>query len=75
LLQGKEFALKKNELQNAILLAEQLAEHEEGVYKIHHDMKNHLGILGFLLEDGQQSEALAYLQKLRQTLRDEVRSC
>lgn len=75
LLQGKAFELEKNELQNAILFAEQLAEHEEGVYKIHHDMKNHLGVLGSLLEDGQQSAALAYLQRLRQTLPDEVGSC
>lgn len=44
LLEGKEFEWKKNELKNAILLVEQLAEYEENLYKVHHDLKNHLGV-------------------------------
>jgi hypothetical protein len=75
LLQGKDFELKKNKLQNAILLSEQLAEYEENIYKVHHDLKNHLGVLGSMLEEGQQQEALVYTKKLRQTLKNEGKPC
>ena len=75
LLQGKDFDLKKNELRNAILLSEQLAEYEENIYKVHHDLKNHLGVLGSMLEEEQQKEALVYTEKLRQRLENEGDSC
>lgn len=75
LLQSKDFELKKNELKNAILLAEQLAEYEENIYKVHHDLKNHLGVLSSMLEDGQRQEALVYTQKLRRTLENEGKPC
>lgn len=75
LLQQKDFELKKNELKNAILFSEELTVHEESIYKIHHDMKNHLGVVYSMLEDGQQSEALEYTEKVRQSLKSEIRSC
>lgn len=64
----KEFDLIRNELSNAILLHNEMAQHEENIYKIHHDMKNHLGVICSMLGEDKQKEALEYAEKLQQSL-------
>ena len=75
LRQSKEFELQKQSMENAILISEKIAEHEEKIYKIHHDMKNHLSILYSMLDDSQDRDALDYSQKLHNLLQDEVKIC
>lgn len=65
----KEFDLIRNELSNAILLHNEMAQHEENIYKIHHDMKNHLGVIYSMLEEDKQKKALEYAEKLQQSLK------
>lgn len=65
----KEFDLIKNELSNAILLHNEMAQHEENIYKIHHDMKNHLGVIYSMLEEDKLDEALEYAEKLQKSLK------
>lgn len=69
LAQQKAFDLIKNEMSNAILLHTEMAKHEENIYKIHHDMKNHLGVIYSMLEEGKRDEALDYTRKLQQALK------
>lgn len=75
LRRSKEFELQKQSMENAILISGKMAEHEENIYKVHHDMKNHLSILYSMLEDGQDRDALDYSRKLHDFLQDEVKTC
>jgi hypothetical protein len=70
LARQKDFDLIKNELSNAILLHSEMAKQEENIYKIHHDMKNHLGVIYSMLEDDKLNEALKYAEKLQLALKE-----
>ena len=70
ILTEREAEARRKRMENAILLARRAREHEERVYKLHHDIKNHLGVVYSMLEDGRDGEAERYLEKLRSGLED-----
>lgn len=65
---------RNRETEAGIRRAKRAWEHEEQVRRLHHDIKNHLGVVCSMLEDGKTENARAYLSGLRARLREEDRN-
>jgi hypothetical protein len=65
LARENEFPLQKNQLESAIALETEKRAQESRVYKLHHDMNNHLSVIAAKLNDGKNDDAAAYIQALQ----------
>ena len=70
ILAEREAEVCGKRMEHAVLLAQRARKHEERVYRLHHDIKNHLGVVYSMLEDGRNKEAELYLEKLRSELEE-----
>ena len=68
--QEKE-VLRQQQMRTEIQLSSQTRKYEETVFRVHHDMKNHLGVIRSMLADGDEKQAQEYLKKLRSFLNRE----
>ena len=71
----KDWEISKKRYENMIALSKQAAEHEENVYKLHHDIHNHLGVIYSMLAEGQDGKAAEYTRKLLKPLEGEKKKC
>ncbi len=68
---SEEKALQKRRMEQIVRLSGQVRSHEEKVLRIHHDLKNHLGVLDSLLRDGRTGQAGGYIDRIRAFLERE----
>jgi|GEM_PF-2971379 len=66
----QEEALRKLQMEHIVRLSRQTRDHEEKILRIHHDLKNHLGVLYSLLRDGQVGQAGDYVNRIRAFLEE-----
>lgn len=64
----KEADRQKQQMENIIRLSLHTQEHRERVFKIQHDLKNHLSVVHSMLLDGNLEQAREYIRKLRLSL-------
>lgn len=65
----KKQELSEQRMRNAVRLSKQNWQHDEKIFRIHHDIKNHLGMVRSMLLDGNEEQAEEYIEKLRISLR------
>lgn len=64
----KEADRQKQQMENIIRLSLHTQEHRERVFKIQHDLKNHLSVVHSMLLDGNSEQAREYIRELRLSL-------
>lgn len=71
LARQQKWAMMEQQMHSILLLSEQTQKYEERIFRVHHDIKNHLGVIRSMLLDGNQKQAEAYIKKLWISLRSE----
>ena len=65
----REEELTKHRMEHIIQRSKQARENEERVLRLHHDLKNHFGVLYSLLQDGNVQQAEDYIEQIQAFLK------
>ena len=64
-------ALRKRQMEHIVRLSRQSRGQKERILRIHHDLKNHLGVLYSMLQDGRAEQADRYIGEIQAFLKQE----
>jgi ABC-type siderophore export system fused ATPase/permease subunit len=62
---AREEELTKRRMEHIVSLSKQTHDEDERALRLHHDLKNHLGVLYSLLKDGNVRQADGYVKQLQ----------